>query len=254
MKIVRSNILKTLFIDIETVAQKSNFGKLSPSFQNLWTHKANQLNYVQEANVPYSVEDAYVKNAAFYPEFGRIVCISIGMFIQRNTEVEFVSKSFYADNERGLIKDFLNCYQKYFNHSDRYKLCGHNVIEFIIPFIGRRSLIHGLKLPSKFNLMDRKPWQLDYVRDTLSMWKFGAFKNAVSLETLCTVFDIDTQDIFPGEDVHRRYWEEQAYDEIMQRSKMQIRAVACLYSHLCGVYNQVRSAYELDESKIQKAS
>jgi hypothetical protein len=69
------------------------------------------------------------------------------------------------------------------------KLCAHNGLEFDYPYIARRTLINGLKLPKILDVSGAKPWEIkDRLLDTLQMWKFGDYKNYTSLDLLCAVF------------------------------------------------------------------
>ena len=67
-----------LFIDIETVPQKADFTELPVYFQQLWNKKSS---YFRDEN--QLAADVY-ERAGIYAEFGRIVCISAGVIIQKN--------------------------------------------------------------------------------------------------------------------------------------------------------------------------
>ena len=66
-----SNIL---FLDIETVPQYPVFEKAEETYQKLWEDKAKFL-IKSEEDTPASV----FERAGIYAEFGKIVCISVGI-------------------------------------------------------------------------------------------------------------------------------------------------------------------------------
>ena len=100
-------------------------------------------------------------------------------------------------------------------------MCGHNAKEFDIPYICRRLLINGLKLPPVINIAGKKPWEIAHL-DTLELWKFGDYKAFTSLPLLCHVFGIPTpKDDISGADVARVYFNNEAdtYKSGLERVK-----------------------------------
>ena len=75
------------------------------------------------------------------PEFGKIVCISVG-FILPSGETKL--DSFYGDEKNLLIAT-----SELLNRVDKlgFIICGHNVKNFDLPYIGKRMLINGVKVP-----------------------------------------------------------------------------------------------------------
>jgi uncharacterized protein YprB with RNaseH-like and TPR domain len=200
-----------LFIDIETVPQKAEFGELSENFQKLWDKKSN---YFREENQLAS--DVY-ERAGIYSEFGRIICISAGVIIQKNRERFYRVKSFYNDDEKKLLSEFSNMLNK-FTSNPAKKVCAHNGLEFDYPYIARRTLINGLRLPKILDISGAKPWEIkDRLLDTLQLWKFGDYKNYTSLDLLCAVFDIPTpKDDIDGSQVAMIYYREGDLDRIIR--------------------------------------
>ncbi|MDA7837034.1 hypothetical protein N9A49_06460 [Salibacteraceae bacterium] len=72
-----SNIL---FLDIETVPQYDSFEKAEETYQKLWEEKARFLLQSDE-DTPSSV----FERAGIYAEFGKIVCISVGLINDKET-------------------------------------------------------------------------------------------------------------------------------------------------------------------------
>jgi uncharacterized protein YprB with RNaseH-like and TPR domain len=75
-------------------------------------------------------------------------------------------------------------------------LCAHNGKEFDFPYIARRMLINGIKLPEELDIAGKKPWEIAHL-DTMELWKFGDYKHYTSLELLTAVFNIPS----PKEDI-----------------------------------------------------
>ena len=149
-----------LFLDIETVPETEHFSDLDSDFQELFAHKTQ---YQRKEDV--SPEEFY-ERAGIWAEFGKIICISVGYFTQKSGERQFRVTTFQGDEER-LLLDFSNLINNHFN-LPQHVMCGHNVKEFDFPYIARRMLIHGIKIPAKLNLMGKKPWEVPHL-DTLEL-------------------------------------------------------------------------------------
>ncbi|MFT5723650.1 MAG: DNA polymerase elongation subunit (family B) [Bacteroidia bacterium] len=196
-----------LVLDIETVPAAPNYESLDDRWKALWNKKAKFL--VTEDQTPDEVYD----RAGIYAEFGRIVCISVGVFYNEGDAQQFKIKSFYGHDEVELLTDFCNLLNMNFT-SPQKALCGHNGKEFDFPFLARRILTNGLKLPYLLNTAGKKPWEVNHV-DTMQLWKFGDFKSYTSLDLLAALFDIPTpKDDIDGSMVYGIYYEENDLERI----------------------------------------
>ena len=200
-----------LYIDIETVPQKADFAELPEHFQHLWDKKSG---YFRDEN--QLAADVY-QRAGIYAEFGRIICISAGVIIQKNGERFYRVKSFHDADEKKLLVSFNEMLEKFMTNPGK-KLCAHNGLEFDYPYIARRTLINGLRLPKILDISGAKPWEIkDRLLDTLQMWKFGDYKNYTSLDLLCAVFNIPTpKDDIDGSQVAMVYYQEGDLDRIIR--------------------------------------
>ena len=217
------NIEDVLFIDIETAPQQPDFEELNEEFKKLWDKKSAYFRTEEQ-----TAGDVY-ERAGIYAEFGRIVCISAGVVIQRKGERHYRVKSFYDDDEKKLLSGFNDMLDKFMAHPGK-RICAHNGQEFDYPYIARRTLINGLKLPKSLDIAGMKPWDLkDKLMDTLQLWKFGDYKNYTSLNLLCAVFDIPTpKDDIDGSQVARVFYEEGDIDRIIRYCEKDTLAVANL--------------------------
>jgi hypothetical protein len=212
---------KILFIDIETVSAVNSYKKLNPKWKKLWDKKASYL-----VNEDETTEDVYGR-AAIYAEFGKIICISVGLIHQLDTEPAFRIKTFAGKNEKPLLADFCDMLKKHFESSD-YLLCAHNGKEFDFPYLARRILVNGLKLPYLLDIAGRKPWEVQHL-DTLQLWKFGDYKNYTSLDLLSQLFNIKSpKNDMDGSEVGRTFWEEDNLDKIVKYCQNDTLTVAQL--------------------------
>ncbi|MBK7181553.1 MAG: 3'-5' exonuclease [Flavobacterium sp.] len=213
-----SNIL---FLDVETAPVIYKYNDLSENIRQLWDSKFRY-------STSESPESQY-KKAGVYAEFAKVICISVGFF----NEKEFRIKSFYHEDEKQLLKDFAGLLNKHFNRKE-HLLCAHNGKEFDFPFLCRRMLINGVKLPKTLNLAGKKPWEVQHI-DTMELWKFGDYKNFTSLNLLAHIFNIPTpKDDIDGSDVARVYWEEKNIQRIVTYCQKDVLTVARLLLRFMG--------------------
>jgi hypothetical protein len=141
---------KILFFDIETVPLTYKFTDLDERGQSLWDKKTKFLQDRDEV----SAEEIY-ERAGIYAEFGKVVCISFGFVLQKNGESQIRLKSIAGKNEKEVLEEFIDLLNSYYNSSE-FLFCAHNGKEFDIPFLSRRILINGLKLPFLLNIAGKK--------------------------------------------------------------------------------------------------
>ncbi|RZL42895.1 MAG: 3'-5' exonuclease [Pedobacter sp.] len=169
-------------IDIETVPQNENFEQLPLHLQELWEQKSlYQRKDAQTASEFY-------ERAGIWAEFGKIVCISIGIYHLERKQIHLRVRSFANHDEKIILKQFINLINK---HSKNLHLCAHNGKEFDFPYLCRRMLINGLPIPSHLQMAGKKPWEINHL-DTMELWKFGDYKSFTSLNLLAAIFDLPT--------------------------------------------------------------
>lgn len=201
-------IKNVLFLDIETVPIKENFEDLSAPFKKLWEEKT-----VWQRKDDVSPSDFYKLKAGVMAEFAKIICISVGYLFTEKGENHFRIKSFYGDKEKQILTGFNALLNTEFN-KNQHQLCAHNGKEFDFPFIARRTLINGLKLPKLLDIAGKKPWEINHL-DTMELWRFGDYKNYTSIKLLAALFDIPTpKDDIDGSQVAKVYWEEKDLERI----------------------------------------
>jgi len=218
---------RVLFLDIETVPQEYAYENLDGKTRELFEAKTRFQ--AERDNKPY--DEVYADRAGILAEFGKIVCISVGFVNDSPTGKQIRMKSFYHDDEETLLKNF----KELLENSDKFQiLCGHNAKEFDFPYICRRMLIHGIRLPDVLDIAGKKPWEISHL-DTMELWKFGDFKAYTSLALLCHVFNIPTpKDDISGADVARVYYEENDLERIKVYCEKDVVALIQLFLKMRG--------------------
>lgn len=192
-----------LLIDIETVPVVSGFEDLSEKMQQLWSKKSSLIEPTES-----DVAKTFEQRAGIYAEFGKIICIGLGYFVKVRNGYTLKIKSITSDNEKQILEEFKLVCNKFFKSAEK-QFCGHNIREFDIPYICRRSFINQIPMPDILaDLQYKKPWE-NPMMDTLQFWKFGEYKNFTSVDLLSTVLGIESpKSDIDGSDVARVYWKE----------------------------------------------
>jgi len=216
------NVENVLYIDIETVPGVPSFDYWGDRMKKLWDKKSKYFRAEEEV-----AEDVF-QRAGIYAEFGKVICISVGLIYYKEGGRVYRVKSFYGDDEKQLLQEFAQMLNGFEGRGEKPFLCGHNAKEFDFPFIARRMLINGVKLPTALNVAGKKPWEVPFL-DTMELWKFGDFKNYTSLDLLTAIFDIPTpKDDIDGSQVAEVYYKENDLDRIVTYCEKDTLAVAQL--------------------------
>jgi hypothetical protein len=211
-----------LFLDIETVPQYSSFQELPELWKGLWADRISKT--MPEKNLPAEI---YEQSAGIQAEFGKIICISTGLFYHDTGGwLCFRLRSYTHENEKQLLVGFLKALETAYEKNPQFNFCGHNIKEFDIPWICRRSIINELVLPPFLQLSGKKPWETNMV-DTLQLWKFGDYKNYTSLKLLAAALGIDTpKDDIDGSIVKDVYYKEKNLQRIVNYCQKDVVTVA----------------------------
>lgn len=233
------DLQQILVLDIETVPQYPSFEELPPHFMQLWEQKSEPKRRGGET------AQEYYSRAGIWAEFGKIVCISVGIFTRQQNETGIRIKSFAGENEPEILKEFISLLKSL---PSNLLLCAHNGKEFDFPYLCRRMLINCLEIPPLLRISGKKPWEINHI-DTLDLWKFGDYKNYTSLNLLAAIFNIPTpKDDISGSDVHRVYWEERNLERIVTycqkdvittaRLLMKFKCLPIIPDHLISIAGQ----------------
>jgi len=208
-----------LFLDIETVPEKEQWNELSKDTQELFEKKTHY-----QRKEEHTAEEFY-ERAGIWAEFGKIICISVGYFVEVQNKKKLRLTSFFGDDEHQILTDFKVLLETHFTKKS-HVLCAHNGKEFDFPFIARRMIVHQIELPNKLNLFGKKPWEVPHL-DTLEMWKFGDYKQYTSLKLLSAILGISSpKDDIDGSEVANVYYKEKNLQRIVSYCEKDTIAVA----------------------------
>lgn len=226
------DIGQVLFLDIECVPQVAQYAELDPAWQALWARKA-QGKFRERTEAQGAA--AVYESAGLFAEFGRVICISVGV-MQEGASNKLYIKSFVQPDEHDLLQAFAVFADELYNRRDepakgkrqiRY-LCAHNGKEFDYPYLCRRMLVQQVRLPQLLHIQGKKPWEVPHL-DTMELWKFGDGKAYTPLNLLAQLFGIPSpKDDIDGADIHRVYYEEGNLSRIQTYCQKDVVTVARL--------------------------
>lgn len=212
------NLEHILFLDIETVPQQSAFNEMDEEYQKLY---ADKTKYQRRDD---STAEEFYDRAGIWAEFGKICCISVGFFKLVGENRSFRTTT-YSGTEETILIAFKELLEKHFN-KNHHVLCAHNGKEFDFPYIARRMVIHGIKIPAKLNLFGKKPWEVKHL-DTLELWKFGDHKHYTSLKLLTKILNIPSPKTdIDGSQVRDVYYDENDVERIILYCERDVVAIA----------------------------
>lgn len=216
-----------LFLDIETAANVYDYNQLDERLKTQWARKANYLKRGDDQ----TDEMVYQERAGIYAEFGKVVCISVGIFIEGESgQLTLKTKSYFGDDEKTVLEAFKAMLEKM--NPATLRLCAHNGKEFDYPYLCRRMLVHEITIPAALNLMGKKPWEVSHY-DTMEMWKFGDYKHYTSLDLLAAIFNIpSSKEGMDGSKVNHAYHVEQKLEEIKDYCVRDVVVLAQLFAKL----------------------
>ena len=206
-----------LVLDIETVPQYKTYAEVPDQLKNLWDLKT--LNQRKDVTA-----EEFYSRAGIWAEFGKIICVSVGIF-KGGRQTGLRVKWFASHDEPELLENFADLLN---SQPASLILVAHNGKEFDFPYLCRRMLIHGIKHPSQLEIAGKKPWEVNHL-DTMELWKFGDYKSYTSLNLLTAIFDIPTpKDDIDGSMVGHVYWNENQLERISTYCQKDVVATAQL--------------------------
>lgn len=264
MKVLRHvDLPRIFFVDIETVPGHATHADLPPAYQPLW-EKFCEHRHAKELAEGQTYADLFA-NGGLYAEFGKIVCISVGMFhYLPDGTITFRVKSFASDDECEVLRGFADMLgtrrpygtalygatttikdrDKVDHRNDPFFLCAHNGREFDYAYLGRRMLICGQPIPPMLDMAGHRAWNLPHLLDTMELWKFGDSKGPISLPLLAGLFGIPSpKDDIDGTQVGHTYWVEKNLARIVQYCQKDVETLARIFLH----YTNQQSLWDVVE-------
>ena len=158
---------------------------------------------------------------SFLPEFNQIITIAVGR-IKDDGQIEVKT---IEGNEKEMI-------EKFYTYTEKYILCGYNILMFDIPFIVKRWLKYWLKVPLWMRIANEKPWTLsDKFIDLGRIYQATTF-NMSAMEDVAMHLGIPTpKDIMHGKDV-QKFYDEWRLDLIQKYCKQDVECTGLIYQKL----------------------
>jgi uncharacterized protein YprB with RNaseH-like and TPR domain len=217
-----------LFVDIETVPVTRDYHMLNQHMQELWEKKM-ALPVKNEEGLPEELWE----RGGLYAEFGKIICISAGIFSSLDEPRRFRIKSFTGDVEADILNGFSRLLEK-FRPRKEVQLCAHNGKDFDFPFMARRMIINGIPLPGILNVAGKKPWEVHFL-DTMELWKFGAYRHYTSLALMAEILGIpNPKEDIDGSQVGKVYYEDRDINRIVRYCEKDVLTIAQILLKLRG--------------------
>jgi DNA polymerase elongation subunit (family B) len=222
--ISKNDITKILYFDIETAGQYGSLEELrlaNPRLASLWSKRSKYFRENIKGMESHTDEEIYLEKSGLEPEFGRIICISLGVWDESG---EPKLTSFYGDDEFEILEKTT----KVLNNatSKGMKLCGHNIKMFDVPFLGKKILFRGMDVPRIIQIWDKKPWESPLL-DTAEFFSFGSWSQKfLGLDLLACSLGIDSpKEDIDGSQVHKTYWEDKGLERIKEYCERDVMTV-----------------------------
>ena len=167
--------------DIETVRIVDDYFDLPEDLKVAWAYK-----HKKDKELPSYEELAELwkgKDSAVNAEFAKVCAVS---FASLNSNGDLACVEFYDEDEKVLLEKV----SKLLIGQDTAgrRLVGHAIEFFDIPFLIKRMIINGVKLPNLLDVGDAKPWERLNL-DTFNLWKVGG-STSCSLVALCAALGV----------------------------------------------------------------
>lgn len=180
------NIHRLIYCDIETVPMERNYQDLPDKFKAMWRDK--KLKNPDFEDVDDNLANSWQEEAALYPEYGKIVCIVIGLYARTG---EF--KTYRINWTLGGEKEVIEKFNELLDHDalSSKKLIAHNGKGFDYPWIIKRALYNNAKIHPQLHIYGKKPWEMELM-DSAEIWKMGAYggPQAATLDSIATCFGL----------------------------------------------------------------
>jgi predicted PolB exonuclease-like 3'-5' exonuclease len=204
-----------LFFDIETLPSADEDREV-------------HLEILRKKNKGKSDEEIHL-GTSFEGTFGRICCIAI---IKEGPEGVIQQETFSGDE-----KEMLEKFWEAGKGVDRF--VGHNIWEFDLPFIYKRSIINGVR-PIRLNLARYRDLP---IYDTMLQWEMWNMQKKQKLDTLAKIFNLPTsKDEMDGSMVYD-YFKQGRLDDICRYCMKDVVLTRSVYYKMA--YDDIASSEDL---------
>lgn len=221
----KAMIYDALFFNIKSVLEFPTLNELKenkPELYDQWVFLCKTKYSMQDSQIENAEEmmmqDLFNKYAVYYPEYTKIVAITYAKVYSEEKSLKRDFKKIVGIDELKNIESFqkvlLQISTDGINSTPQYfpTLCGHNIINYDIPFFIKRLLMHRDELEYKTipfllkKYLQSKPWDSNIV-DTINIWKFNG-KDYTNLNLLSDFLGLKRNvDLLSPSELSKYYWE-----------------------------------------------
>ncbi len=227
-----------IIFDVETVTEYKTLDELArhnPAKAELWSKRCEWLRKKFEENKDMTDEQLYVEKAALQPEFGKIICISIGKLDLSGGESRISVKSYSDPDERVLLQQFVGNANAILKKLPAVEYIGYNSNRFDVPYITKRCFINGVNVPVVLKTFGVKPWESKH-KDFIDIWSANSWQESftpLALVAVCLGVPTSKDDI-DGSEVGNVYWKEGNLSRIVKYCEKDVVCLANLMLQISG--------------------
>ena len=166
-----------LFFDIETLPADKSLKETVVDLELKKIAKREEFESEENNKLQKDSEKIY-RLTSLSGDFGQICCIGYAL---GDGEVQII---------KGKEMDILNRWWEIASQADCF--IGHNVMEFDLPFIYKRSIIHKIKPASRHLNLSFARYRSFPIFDTMKEWDKWSMRNSISLDKLAKVLGLQT--------------------------------------------------------------
>ena len=242
----QSKLKQITFLDIETIPRTPDDRDFIDLFEKKFKveiQAAIDKNINPLKSVDDLIEELHSTKAGLYAEFGQIISIAIGRV---NAAGKLYIKIIANPDEKALLA----AAEATLDKAEYIYLCAHNGLEFDFPYLMRRFLANGMKVPRILNTGGKKPWDLPYI-DTMQMWSGTQWNYKASLDLLCKVLGVNSpkQSAVTGSSLYQFWTAENLTKE--EKLKMIGEYNGGDVAALANVYCRMKSLPLIEQSMIE---
>ena len=220
-----------LYFDIETAGKYKDVTMLKqaePILYELLLKKYNNQS-INEKREGESIDDYYLRVSSIIPEYGKIVCVSVGRVDQDG--------KWWVSSITGDEIDIINRTKSIFIGALNNNLipCGYNILTFDLPWLNKKFIKHGVRLPYNLLLFDKKPWDVN-VLDLFEVWK-STGRYWSSMDEVAYELGIKSSKTkLSGDKVHYTFWYENDVNKIAEYCEDDVRVLKDIISKFISSY------------------
>ena len=252
----KDEIENFIVFDLETVSGEKDLKTLEKKNKHMadvWRKRCDYLRRKHSDNASLSDEEIYEQKTGLQAEFGRISCISVAFVrYDKTSNIPTIKTVSYIGEEKDIIGKFFTFVLKVEKDLPGAIFAGHNIMNFDIPFLCKRAIINGFKIPKSLSTYGKKPWELTFV-DTIKIWGFGSYSDSfTSLDILTTALGIPTpKSDIDGSEVNKVFWIDNDSHRIAIYCEKDVAATLNVLIHLGG-FEPVEESNIISVTKFAK--